>query len=73
MKQKIDYFVGILAVGLLNLYYHFGEINNFVNRTFPRFENNIKESFERVKDDSQELKEEFKKCRDDVTKTKRIK
>ena len=62
--------VGILAVGLLNLYYHFGEVNNFVNKTFPRFENNVKESFERVKDDSQELKEEFKKFREDLTKIK---
>jgi len=65
--------IGILAVGLLNLYYHFGEINNFINRTFPRFENNIKESFEKAKDDSKELKEEFKKFREDLTNVKRKK
>lgn len=48
--------IGIMAMGLLNLYYHFGEFNNFIKETFPRFERNIQESFDRVKEDLTEIK-----------------
>lgn len=49
-------FTGVIAMGLLNLYYHFGEFNHFIKETFPRFEKNIQESFERVKEDLAEIK-----------------
>lgn len=49
-------FTGVIAMGLLNLHYHFGELNHFINGTFPRFEKNIQESFERVKEDLAEIK-----------------
>ena len=49
-------FIGILAMGLLNLYYHFGDFNHFIKETFPRFEKKIQESFERVKEDLTEIK-----------------
>ncbi len=50
-------FIGIITISLLNLYYRFGEFNNFIKETFPRFERNIKESFKRLKEDLVAIKD----------------
>ncbi len=52
--------MGIFGMGLLHLYYHYGQFNNFTKETFPRFEKNIKESFARVKEDLEEIKRKMK-------------
>lgn len=56
MDTILATFVGIMVMGMLNLYYHLGEFNSFIKETFPRFEKRVQESFEHVKEDLQELK-----------------
>lgn len=56
-------FIGIFGVALLHLYYHFGQSNTFVKETFPRFERNVKDSFDKIKEEFGEIRSELKQIK----------
>ncbi len=44
-------FIFVLTGLIVHLYYKLGMFDNFVSMTFPRFEENVEKSFDRIKGD----------------------
>ena len=51
----------LILVGLVvQLYYKFGKFSQFMEGVFPRFENNVENSFNRMKEDMGLIKKKLK-------------
>ncbi|MBS3080891.1 hypothetical protein J4221_05445 [Candidatus Pacearchaeota archaeon] len=66
MKKKIDYIdtliriIFVIIELIVHLYYKFGAFDNFIINTFPRFERSIEKSFDRIKQDTNLIKDKLK-------------
>ena len=56
IDQFIMGFIFVLVGLIVHLYYRSGEFSQFVKGTFPRFERNVEQSFMRMKEDMDLIK-----------------